>query len=797
MDLYADLRTETEPILGANAHHSLSSINNMPSDTYSPATDTAIFQSAVFVEDGVNYRTIHHKIDPHSLRLYRIYYSRYIQWLLGFVIFVNLMLAFVEYPTSLTLSSDFRYKYCNKTHEPPCGVTETIEFVCLVFFLVDCITQFYLLGWRRFMTKPWLVLYAVMIVVSFVDLFVSFGFCLGGDRSHLGYSLRIRRFCRPLFFLLSSSIMKKYSKAIKLTLPQIFTVLVLLLLHIYVFTMIGLLAFPRPPQQGGGTNTTNTTNISTSSDVADRVDPCSIDYDHFSQEEGDKYFPTVTDALVNLLVLLTTANHPDVRMPIYQVNRFSAFYFIIFLLIGAYLILNLLIAVIYNQFKGFFQKSLQSSFFRRRVAFRAAFTVLARLRKLYRGQELVSKDLVRQLLQKAKIDQKLVPSMYQKLETMESDFLLWKDFRDVFDLVSRETHERSESELSRYSNYALQWIQVIIRHPYFAYFTYTVSVVHVLLITIELQYNYDYALGKPDSRIAYYNFFFVIYYVTEQIVKIVFLGRKQYLNSLGNIYEGLVTLTLLILEILVLSLTHSPFGSHQGFDASLYDVLIRIMNIGIVLRLLRVIPHVKSLSLLTGTIIDLVKNLRGFLGIIVVVYYLFALLGMELFMDVDRASTSLLDVPTNETQCGTYENLKYFANNFHDFAASLVVLWDVMVVNNWYVYLDKFARDSRFRDWSKLYFIAWWLVSVVICANLFVSLVLETFLIKWEAVHSHHGNRQEREPSRERFSVSASISLSTTEETRVCIITRVMLLSLYSVIHLVEKNRLYIEACAL
>ena len=52
-----------------------------------------------------------------------------------------------------------------------------------------------------------------------------------------------------------------------------------------------------------------------------------------------------------MLVLLTTANFPDVMLPAYQSNRLYAFYFMIFLLLGLFLFLNLLLAIIYSRFR--------------------------------------------------------------------------------------------------------------------------------------------------------------------------------------------------------------------------------------------------------------------------------------------------------------------------------------------------------------------------------------------------------------------------------------------------------------
>ncbi|XP_035748525.1 two pore calcium channel protein 2-like [Egretta garzetta] len=53
-----------------------------------------------------------------------------------------------------------------------------------------------------------------------------------------------------------------------------------------------------------------------------------------------------------------------------------------------------------------------------------------------------------------------------------------------------------------------------------------------------------------------------------------------------------------------------------------------------------------------------------------------------------------------------------------------------MVVNNWQVFLEAFSRYSS--PWAKIYFVAWWLISSVIWVNLFVALLLENFIHKWD-----------------------------------------------------------------
>ncbi len=65
------IRRATRTSTGSSA---VLNINDLPLPINTK--DTALLQSAVFILDGVKYRSIHHKIDPLSLKIYQVYYSR-------------------------------------------------------------------------------------------------------------------------------------------------------------------------------------------------------------------------------------------------------------------------------------------------------------------------------------------------------------------------------------------------------------------------------------------------------------------------------------------------------------------------------------------------------------------------------------------------------------------------------------------------------------------------------------------------------------------------------------------------
>lgn len=67
--------------------------------------------------------------------------------------------------------------------------------------------------------------------------------------------------------------------------------------------------------------------------------------------DSSGYFDDIPQATFNVYVLFTTSNFPDIMLPFWPVTNFTAIYFVGFLLIGLYLLLNLMLAVFYNSYK--------------------------------------------------------------------------------------------------------------------------------------------------------------------------------------------------------------------------------------------------------------------------------------------------------------------------------------------------------------------------------------------------------------------------------------------------------------
>nr|XP_025142645.1 two pore calcium channel protein 2 isoform X5 [Bubalus bubalis] len=653
--------------------------------------------------------------------------------ILSFTIFLILALAFVETPSSLTRTSDVRYRPA--PWEPPCGLTEGIEALCLLVFAADVSVKSYLIGWAQFRRNPWLLAYLVVLVASLLDWTVSLSLVCQEP-------LRVRRLLRPFFLMQNSSMMKKTLKCIRRSLPEMASVGLLLAVHLCLFTVFGMLLFTGEKDAG-------------------------------QDRERLTYFFNLPEALTTLLVLLTTANNPDVMIPVYSRNRAYAIFFIAFTLIGSLFLMNLMTAIIYNQFRGYLMMSLQTSLLRRRLGTRAAYEVLSSVTaegEAHPKRLGVKPEDFLQVLQKVQLDSDHKQAITEKLHSRADGLLSTDEFQKLFyefdKRVIKEHPPRPE-----YQSPFLRSTQFLFGHHYFDYLGNLMALGNLVTICVFLVLDaHVLPKDRDDFVLGILNCIFILYYLLEMLLKVFSLGLQGYLSYSSNVFDGLLTIILLpgtprpcpspalrtcsltpearaasaagrphvapaegVLEISTLAEYGFP---HRGWRPatlgllSLWD-MTRLVNVLIVFRFLRIIPSMQLMSLVASTILDLIKNMRAFGGILVVIYYIFAIIGISLFQGVIVAprNSSLASV-NGSAPCGSFEQLEYWPNNFDDFAAALVTLWDVMIVNNWQVFLDAFRRYAG--PWSEVYFVLWWLVSSVIWVNLFLALILENFLHKWD-----------------------------------------------------------------
>uniref|UniRef100_A0AAQ4PVV8 Ion transport domain-containing protein n=1 Tax=Gasterosteus aculeatus aculeatus TaxID=481459 RepID=A0AAQ4PVV8_GASAC len=596
------------------------------------AEELYIQQAVVLIEDAMQYRSINHRVDARSLRLYRGYYSWICQWGLGLTIAVVLLLAFVERPSSLSISSDPRHR--SAPWQPPCGFTESIEMVCLVVFCLDLAVKGYLIGWEEFRKSKWLIAYTVVISFSFIDWMLSVS--MACDEK-----LRVRRLIRPFFLLQNSSMMKKTLKCIKRTLPEIARYQTSLLKCIKQL-------------------------------LVERV--------RLDVQRGVLWY-SLRHVMHRLALchgtFFNTSSCPvTVMIPAYSLNRAYSIFFVTFSVIGTYCLMNLLTAIIYNQFRGYLLVSPPW----RMTPLRSITSPLA----LSCSHSSTHKSSRTPHCQWASI---LIPQTAHKCADV--GYMDREQFRKIFDELDKD-RIKEHPPLPQYQSPVLQKLQVVFSHYFLTILGNAVALANVICICTVLVLNAEKSAAERDNYIIeIINLCFILYYLFEVCVKIFAFGWKGYLSYRNNIFDGFLTVLLLGLQITIFVTYKLPFSQWDPSSHSILSLweMVRLINMLIVFRFLRIIPDIKLMALVASTLLDLLKNLRAFAGILMVSPH---------FKDQCIGSMNGINITSNfSMECGTYEQLEYWPNNFDDFAAAIMLLYNVMVVNNWQAFLEAYSQQIQ------------------------------------------------------------------------------------------------------
>ncbi|XP_046499643.1 two pore channel protein 2 isoform X3 [Equus quagga] len=338
------------------------------------------------------------------------------------------------------------------------------------------------------------------------------------------------------------------------------------------------------------------------------------------------------------------------------------------------------------------QKSLQTSLLRRRLGTWAAYQVLCSLSAeggaAAQGVGVKAQDVL-QVLHKVQLAGSHKQAIVEKLRSYGGDMMSADEFQKLFHEFDKRVIKQHPPR-PEYRSPFLRSAQFLFSHHYFDYLGNLVALGNLVSICVFLVRDADVLPGdRDDFVLGILNCIFILYYLLEMLLKLFALGLRGYLVFLSNVFDGLLTIVLLVLEISTLAVYRFP---HPGWKPEMVGLLslwdmTRLVNMLIVFRFLRIIPSMKNfqekrkprtsdpflsvqlMAVVASTILDLIKNMRAFGGILVVVYYVFAIVGISLFRGVVVApGNSSLALDNGSAPCGSFEQLEYWPNNFDDFA---------------------------------------------------------------------------------------------------------------------------------
>ena len=104
--------------------------------------------------------------------------------------------------------------------------------------------------------------------------------------------------------------------------------------------------------------------------------------------------------------------------------------------------------------------------------------------------------------------------------------------------------------------------------------------------------------------------------------------------------------------------------------------------------------------------------------------------------------------------------------NFNDQGASIVTLFHISIVNNWYVTVNMF-RQALGSNWPVLYFVIWWAVSVLVLQNLIIAFVMEIYGQTTEQVEQEFKRRAALQKISAQFRAGESLDSDALSELKI------------------------------
>ncbi|XP_069937842.1 two pore channel protein 1 isoform X1 [Cherax quadricarinatus] len=632
-------------------------------------------EAAIFLEEGENNDKFNsHPRDRNALPAYLVTHNRWFYSLDLFAALLLMSLATIEPPAVFV--------------GVPVGVHGSIELFGLFLLGISIVMQLRWLGFRTFVKHKRSMVKTVAWVGMIIEAIVVIA------RNDTQY--RVTRALRPIFFIDNRYLggVRRFLRQILQSVPPILEVLGILLFILIIFSTLG--------------------------------------FYFFSPNQADPYFRSFQQGFVSLYVLLTTANFPDVMMPAYTKSRWSAAFFIAFLAINLYFLMNLMLAVVFVVFSDIEKDKFRKLLVHKRRACQYAFRLL-----VTRSQPThVPFRHFRGLLKffRPRASERDAYLVFKALNRSKSGFLCLSEFYNIYEMCGFKwrPYQSPDPWFNDFPDPlrgCFYLIRRLVTWKWFDFFVWDLAIDAIIILnaaTLLMKTIFVSASGVPvshDLRVTWDQVAFVTFYGVEAILKMVGLGYKQYFHSGWNIYDFSITV-LSIAGIIAEKFSSSFF----------YIVILRP------LRLLRLFKMRKRYRDVFQTLVILTPRIISAIVVIIITYYFFAVIGMELFSDYDMKNCC---VNTTVEQFYKDDNTTvyvdyYYLNNFDNIFIAGVTLFELTVVNNWFIIMEGYAAVTN--DWARLYFMLFYLVMMVVM-SVVVAFILEAFTFRMEYNQTVKGDK--------------------------------------------------------
>ncbi|XP_052467536.1 voltage-dependent T-type calcium channel subunit alpha-1G isoform X10 [Carassius gibelio] len=453
------------------------------------------------------------------------------------------------------------------------------NYIFTAIFVTEMTIKVVALGWcfgkKTYLKSSWNILDGMLVMISVIDILVSLIFNSGTKILGMLRVLRLLRTLRPLRVISRAPGLKLVVETLMSSLKPIGNIVVICCAFFIIFGILGVQLFKGKFFVCQGEDTRNITNKSDCLQASYKWVRHKYNFDNLGQALMSLFVLASKDGWVDIMYDGLDAVGVD-QQPVMNYNPWMLLYFISFLLIVAFFVLNMFVGVVVENFH-----------------------------KCRRHQE--AEEAKRR-------EEKRLKRMEKKRRNVMLTGVSW----------SSPDHTQEAQSKPYYSDYSPTRLLIhkMCTSHYLDLFITIVIGLNVITMSME-HYQQSKVL---DEALKICNYIFTIIFVLESVFKLVAFGFRRFFKDRWNQLD----LAIVLLSIMGITLEEIEVNASLPINPT----IIRIMRVLRIARVLKLLKMAVGMRALLDTVIQALPQV-GNLGLLfMLLFFIFAALGVELFGDL-------------------------------------------------------------------------------------------------------------------------------------------------------------------
>jgi len=307
----------------------------------------------------------------------------------------------------------------------------------------------------------------------------------------------------------------------------------------------------------------------------------------------DDYFTNFSNSIWTIFVAITSSNYPNQIMPSYRKHREVLIYFVSFISIGAFIVLNLCIIIVLVEFQKAIQKFSDIHTASTSVLLIRAFQLLDRTKCGYLTKSQIHYLFYELYTYYSDFQKSSIPSIEQRdilIQILDNDndgLISINDFLSILDITKIKLslhHPKRFIEIIIPSIITFKSFQIIDKIVKYQYFTLILDIVisTSILFTLYLHSNNIYEYTKEEDILIIIT---IIIMTFEFSIKLIIYGYKGYKRKLRNKYDFVLLILLWLMMIGEKCFTEYD-NNNNGYENYDFNGFIAFIRVLLFLRLI-------------------------------------------------------------------------------------------------------------------------------------------------------------------------------------------------------------------